>query len=89
MRARKNDVMRFYNMVKDKVIRERLIKNYDEKFNEFIIINDARKDYRKLYEYITEWFSWSNSPQWHGYWNNIADKAYNNKLELKTLTYDL
>ncbi len=40
MRARKNDVMRFYNMVKDKTIRERLIKNYDEKFNEFILIGD-------------------------------------------------
>ena len=76
-------------MVKDKVIRERLIKNYDEEFNNHIEIKDERLIHRKVYECITEWFSWSSSPQWHTYWDTIAWQVYRNKLELRTLFYDL
>lgn len=81
--------MKYYNMVKDSVIRNKLIKNFDEDFDEFSIVDEGRPNHLNLCKCINDWFSWRNSPEWHKYWSNLVSRVHDNKIELKTWIYDL
>lgn len=69
----------WFNLIADKELREKCLRNYKDKPYRTILIGNCN-----LGESLSVGFVWDHTPEGHKYWNEIIKQARNNEIPLLT-----